>query len=564
MDINYEIVQYYIYKKIIKKKLRNSVLEDCQRLNMSVEKYMLVKNYATEVQALPALGDFYNMAYAEIDMFDVDDSIADKFSLAFLKKVKLVPLFYTESGVLLMAVGRPLDFNAVSMISTFYTGQIEFVLVPPTQIDVLLDSISAVRSTTSALQTLQTESDKQLLRDAAVTDNQNQISNIDDIINAPSVKLVDSIIKEAIPFRASDIHIEPYEKIVKVRYRIDGSLQDRADFPIDSYPAICARIKILAGLNIAERRIPQDGRINLNINGTEYDFRVSSLPMVHGEKFVIRILDKTSFRFTRQELGFTPEENLTIDKILTHPHGIVLLTGPTGCGKSTTLYSFLKEKNTPKVNIITVEDPVEYTLNGVNQVQVNTKARLTFAAALRSILRQDPDVIMIGEIRDEETAEIAIRAAITGHLVFSTLHTNDAPGAVTRLVDMGVSAYLVKDALVGVISQRLVKRLCPVCKKRSKTTEEEMELLNISEPASIFRAAGCQFCNQTGYKGRAVVHEILYLDNNLKSKITADMKAEDIRKLAIDTGMVELNESCRKLVLDGITDMPEYMSINVE
>ena len=564
MDINYEIVQYYIYKRLIKKKLRNSVLEDCKRLNMSVEKYMIVKNYATEVQALPALGDFYNMAYAEIDMFDVDDSIADKFSLAFLKKVKLVPLFTTESGVLLMAVGRPLDFNAVSMISTFYTGQIEFVLVPPTQIDVLLDSISAVRSTTSALQTLQTESDKQLLRDAAVTDNQNQISNIDDIINAPSVKLVDSIIKEAIPFRASDIHIEPYEKIVKVRYRIDGSLQDRADFPIDSYPAICARIKILAGLNIAERRIPQDGRINLNINGTEYDFRVSSLPMVHGEKFVIRILDKTSFRFTRQELGFTPEENLIIDKILTHPHGIVLLTGPTGCGKSTTLYSFVKEKNTPKVNIITVEDPVEYTLNGVNQVQVNTKARLTFAAALRSILRQDPDVIMIGEIRDEETAEIAIRAAITGHLVFSTLHTNDAPGAVTRLVDMGVSAYLVKDALVGVISQRLVKRLCPVCKKRSKTTEEEMELLNISEPSSIFRAAGCQFCNQTGYKGRAVVHEILYLDNNLKSKITADMKAEDIRKLAIDAGMVELNESCRKLVLDGITDMPEYMSINVE
>lgn len=564
MDINYEIVQYYIYKRLIKKKLRNSVLEDCKRLNMSVEKYMIVKNYATEVQALPALGDFYNMAYAEIDMFDVDDSIADKFSLAFLKKVKLVPLFTTESGVLLMAVGRPLDFNAVSMMSTFYTGQIEFVLVPPTQIDVLLDSISAVRSTTSALQTLQTESDKQLLRDAAVTDNQNQISNIDDIINAPSVKLVDSIIKEAIPFRASDIHIEPYEKIVKVRYRIDGSLQDRADFPIDSYPAICARIKILAGLNIAERRIPQDGRINLNINGTEYDFRVSSLPMVHGEKFVIRILDKTSFRFTRQELGFTPEENLIIDKILTHPHGIVLLTGPTGCGKSTTLYSFLKEKNTPKVNIITVEDPVEYTLNGVNQVQVNTKARLTFAAALRSILRQDPDVIMIGEIRDEETAEIAIRAAITGHLVFSTLHTNDAPGAVTRLVDMGVSAYLVKDALVGVISQRLVKRLCPVCKKRSKTTEEEMELLNISEPSSIFRAAGCQFCNQTGYKGRAVVHEILYLDNNLKSKITADMKAEDIRKLAIDAGMVELNESCRKLVLDGITDMPEYMSINVE
>ncbi|MBP5194228.1 MAG: type II/IV secretion system protein [Clostridia bacterium] len=498
MDINYEIVQYYIYKKIIKKKLRDKVLEDCKRLNMTVEKYMQVKNYSTEVQALPALGEFYNLAYAEIDMFDFEDDLADQYNLNFLKKIKAVPIFKTDAGVLLVAVGKPLDFNAVSMISTIYTGQVEYVLVPPTQIDVLMDSILAVRSTTSALETLQTESDKQLLRDANATDNSNSIANIDDIINAPSVRLVDSIIKEAIPFRASDIHIEPYEKIVKVRYRIDGDLQERADFPIESYPAICARLKILSGLNIAERRVPQDGRINLNINGTEYDFRVSSLPTVHGEKFVIRILDKTSFRFTRQELGFTPAENEVIDKILAHPHGIVLLTGPTGCGKSTTLYSFLKEKNTPQVNIITVEDPVEYTLNGVNQVQVNTKANMTFASALRSILRQDPDVIMIGEIRDEETAEIAIRAAITGHLVFSTLHTNDAPGAVNRLVDMGVSSYLVKDSLVAVISQRLVKRLCPVCKKRSKTTDEEMQLLDIPEPATIFRSVRCQFCTQTG------------------------------------------------------------------
>ena len=564
MDINYEIVQYYVYKKIIKKKLVNSVLEDCKRLDMTVEKYMQVKNYATEVQALPALGEFYDLAYAEVDMFDVADDIADKYNLNFLKKIKAVPLFFTEAGVLLVAVGRPLDFNAVSMISTIYTGQVEFILVPPTQIDILMDSILAVRSTASALKTLQTESDKQLLRDANSQGAANSVDSTDDILNAPSVKLVDSIIKEAIPFRASDIHIEPYEKIVKVRYRIDGDLQERADFPIESYPAICARLKILAGLNIAERRVPQDGRINLNINGTEYDFRVSSLPTVYGEKFVIRILDKTSFRFTRQELGFSRAENEVIDKILSHPHGIVLLTGPTGCGKSTTLYSFLKEKNTPRVNIITVEDPVEYTLKGVNQVQVNQKANMTFASALRSILRQDPDVIMIGEIRDEETAEIAIRAAITGHLVFSTLHTNDAPGAVTRLVDMGVSGYLVKDSLVAVISQRLVKRLCPVCKKRSKTTEEEMQLLEISEPATVFRGAGCQFCNQTGYKGRAAVHEILYLDNKLKSLIRGDSKADDIRRFAVENGMVELNAACRELVLGGITDVSEFAAVNAE
>ena len=563
MNINHEILQYYVYKKIIKKKQLSTALQDCDRLNMTVEKYMQVKNYATETQALPALAEFYNMASAEIDMFDIDETLADRFNLNFLKKIKAVPLFENDNGVLFVAVGKPLDFNAISMISIFYTGQIEYILVPPTQIDVLLDSITAVRSTTSALQTLQTESDKQLLRDAKESGS-TAIESIDDVINAPAVRLVDSIIKEAIPFKASDIHIEPFEKIVKVRYRIDGDLQERADFPIESYAAICARLKILSGLNIAERRVPQDGRINLVINGTEYDFRVSTLPTVFGEKFVIRILDKTAFRFTRQDLGFTPEENATIDKILMHPHGIVLLTGPTGCGKSTTLYSFLKEKNTPQVNIVTVEDPVEYTLMGINQVHVNTKANLTFATALRSILRQDPDIIMIGEIRDEETAEIAIRAAITGHLVFSTLHTNDASGALTRLIDMGVDNYLVTDALVAVIAQRLVKKLCPVCKKRAKTTAKEMKLLGLDEPISVYKPSGCQFCNHTGYKGRIAIHEILYLDNKLKSKIKEDMSAEDIRKIAIKNGMVELQESCKKLIKEGVTDISEYLGINAE
>lgn len=563
MNINHEILQYYVYKKIIKKEQLSTALQDCDRLNMTVEKYMQVKNYATETQALPALAEFYNMASAEIDMFDIDETLADRFNLNFLKKIKAVPLFKNDNGVLFVAVGKPLDFNAISMISVFYTGQIEYILVPPTQIDVLLDSITAVRSTTSALQTLQTESDKQLLRDAKESGS-TAIESIDDVINAPAVRLVDSIIKEAIPFKASDIHIEPFEKIVKVRYRIDGDLQERADFPIESYASICARLKILSGLNIAERRVPQDGRINLVINGTEYDFRVSTLPTVYGEKFVIRILDKTAFRFTRQDLGFTPEENATIDKILMHPHGIVLLTGPTGCGKSTTLYSFLKEKNTPQVNIVTVEDPVEYTLMGINQVHVNTKANLTFATALRSILRQDPDIIMIGEIRDEETAEIAIRAAITGHLVFSTLHTNDASGALTRLIDMGVDNYLVTDALVAVIAQRLVKKLCPVCKKRAKTTDKEMKLLGLDEPISVYKPSGCQFCNHTGYKGRIAIHEILYLDNKLKSKIKEDMTAEDIRKIAVKNGMVELQESCKKLIKEGVTDISEYLGINAE
>ena len=357
---------------------------------------------------------------------------------------------------------------------------------------------------------------------------------------------------------------ETFEKKVRVRYRIDGDLQERASFPIEAYPAICARIKIMSGINIAERRVPQDGRINMRIGGKEYDFRVSSLPSVHGEKFVIRILDKTSFRFTRQDLGFTDEENAVIDKMLTRPHGIILLTGPTGCGKSTTLYSFLKEVNNPTVNIITVEDPVEYMMSGVTQTQVNTKANMTFAAALRSILRQDPDIIMIGEIRDEETAEIAVRAAITGHLVFSTLHTNDAPGAITRLEDMHVPDYLVADALVGVIAQRLVKRLCPACKRRGKTNAREMEILGIDEPVSIFRPQGCQYCNNTGYKGRIAIHEIMYMNDPMKNAIAQTKNSEALRNLAAENGMVSLWSSCRNLVVKGVTSIQELMTLNVE
>ena len=436
----------------------------------------------------------------------------------------------------------------------------DFVLVPPTQIDIYIDSIVAVLSTTKALDDLQDAGDREVINRVA-TGGVAVIDDAEDVINNPSVRLVDSIIREAIPFKASDIHIEPFERTVKVRYRIDGDLQQRVEFPIESYSAVCARLKILSGINIAERRIPQDGRISMSINGTEYDFRVSTLPTVYGEKFVIRILDKTSFNFTRTDLGFTPEENLVIDKILAHAYGIVLLTGPTGCGKSTTLYSFLKEINKPTVNVIIVEDPVEFTMHGINQVQVNTKADLTFANALRSILRQDPDVIMVGEIRDEDTAEIAVRSAITGHLVFSTLHTNDAPGAIIRLEDMKVSDYLVADALVGVIAQRLVKRLCPACKKRSKTNDAETKLLGLSEPVTVHRPQGCQFCNHTGYRGRVAVHEIMYMSERLRSAVTQGRPLDELREISKEEGMVNLWDSGKRLVMNGVTDISELMTL---
>ena len=561
MNLDYELLQFFVLKKIVRRKDVDEILQACTRLNMPVEKYLIAKEYCTEVSALYAMSEFFCMPAVELDMLDIDKELFDQFSFDFMKKHKVVPVCRDKKGTLLLAVGRPLDMCAVSAISTRFICPLDFVMVPPNQIERYIDSIVAVISTSTALSDLNAEQDKNLLKENG---EYSGIGKEDDVINNSAVRLVDSVIREAIPYRASDIHIEPFDKQVKVRYRIDGDLQLRAEFPIESYAAICARIKIISGLNIAERRVPQDGRINMTVGGKEYDFRVSSLPTVYGEKFVIRILDKTSFNFSRAELGFTDRENTVIDRILERPHGIVLLTGPTGCGKSTTLYSFLKEVNKPDVNIVTVEDPVEYTLFGVNQTQVNTKANMTFASALRSILRQDPDIIMIGEIRDEETAQIAIRAAITGHLVFSTLHTNDAPGAIVRLEDMGVEDYLVSDALVGVIAQRLVKRLCPACKKKGKTTAKEMELLGINEPVTIYRPQGCQFCDETGYKGRIAVHEIMYLNEQMRQVISKEKSIEGLRNIAIQNGMHTLWESCRDYVISGVTSLQELVSLSVE
>ncbi|MBR3878520.1 MAG: type II/IV secretion system protein [Clostridia bacterium] len=561
MNIDYELLQYYVYKKVIKKKDADVILADCERLKIPLREYLLTKEYITEAGELDVLSEYYNIPAIELEMLEIDKSLFDQFSFEYMKANKFIPVSIDKKGVLLVAIGRMLDVATMTSIAVRFACQLDFVLTPPTQIDRYIDSIAAVITTSAALNDLNAEKDEKLFSGRT---EQTISFREDDVINNPAVRLVDSIVKEAIPYRASDIHIEPFEKKVRVRYRIDGDLQERAEFPIESYAAICARIKILSGMNIAERRVPQDGRINMIVGGKEYDFRVSSLPTVYGEKFVIRILDKTSFHFNREDLGFTPDENAIIDKMLMRPHGIILLTGPTGCGKSTTLYSFLKEVNSTDVNIVTVEDPVEYTMQGVNQTQVNPKADMTFARALRSILRQDPDIIMIGEIRDEETAEIAVRAAITGHLVFSTLHTNDAPGAITRLEDMGVQDYLVADALVGVIAQRLVKRLCPACKKRGKTNAKEMEVLGINEPVSIFRPQGCQFCNNTGYKGRIAIHEIMFMNEHMKNEVTKNKNLESLREIAQKNGMVTLWSSCQSLVIKGITSIQELISMNAE
>ncbi len=523
---------------------------------------MAIKNqYFTEKEELPVLSEYYGLSYSELDSLDIDESLADRFSYELMKKHSFIPVSIGIDGVLTVAVGKPVSPYTSAVLASSFACDYRFVLVAESEIEAYVESAAATARTTGAIRELKEEAAG---HSAARLRTDRGSLNDADSVNNPAVRLVDSIIKEAIPHRASDIHIEPFDTCVKVRYRIDGDLRERAEFPRESYSAVCARLKIVAGMDIAERRVPQDGRINMNVGGVEYDFRVSTLPTVHGEKFVIRILDKTSFGYHRSDLGFTERENILVDKMLAHPHGIILLTGPTGCGKSTTLYSFLSEYNDPSVNIVTVEDPVEFKLPGINQTEVNAKANLTFATVLRSILRQDPDIIMIGEIRDEETAQIAVRSAITGHIVFSTLHTNDAPGAFVRLTDMGVEDYLVADALVGVIAQRLVKKLCPHCKKAVQTTSAEMKLLGITEPKTVYVPCGCRHCDGAGYRGRVAAHEIMYVNDAMRLAFCKEKNIDALRRLAVENGMVPLAGAVRELVYDGVTSIAELLKLHVE
>ncbi|WP_061996528.1 GspE/PulE family protein [Clostridium sp. ATCC 25772] len=384
-----------------------------------------------------------------------------------------------------------------------------------------------------------------------------------EIMDSPIVKTVNWIIENAINAKASDIHIEPLEGRVKVRFRLDGQLKEIMSLEKKDLNAIVARIKILSSLDIAKKRVPQDGRILTKVNGIDIDLRVSTLPTVNGEKIVIRVLDKSANNISRNNLGLDESDEKKLRRIISKPHGIILSTGPTGSGKSTTLYSILKELNDESRNIITIEDPVEFSIEGINQVNVNYKTGLTFSYGLRSILRQDPDVIMVGEIRDAETSKIAMRAAITGHLVLSTLHTNDAPSTIIRLIDMGIEPYLIATSIVGVISQRLIRIVCPNCSENYEATSYEKKLLNIdvNEKVIIKRKIGCNKCNKTGYKGRVGVFEIMEIDQEIREYITNGESIDNITKLAIEKGMTTIRDACISKVLDKTTTIEELIRI---
>jgi len=378
---------------------------------------------------------------------------------------------------------------------------------------------------------------------------------------APIIRLANSIISKAYKRGASDIHVEPEEDYVRVRYRVDGVLSQEMTAPKSSHRALVSRFKIIADLDITEHRVPQDGRIQMKINSRKLDMRVSTLPTVHGEKVVIRLLSQDTSLLNLENLGFSNKNLETLKKLIAKPHGILLLTGPTGSGKSTTLFASLNEINDPRINLVTIEDPVEYQVEGIYQVQAKPKAGLTFARTLRSILRQDPDVIMVGEMRDEETAEIAVRAALTGHLVFSTLHTNDAVSSVTRLVDMGLPPYLVASSVIGVVAQRLVRRLCPECKKKVEVSELDRKFLQDDTIQEAYSAKGCKKCGNSGYKGRLALQEILVLDNEIKDLIASDASENKIFSAARSKGMNTLKEDGLVKLKEGETDISELRRI---
>lgn len=511
----------------------------------------------SEKQIIEALEFQLGVPHIDISKTSIDVEAVKLIDESLAKRYLLIPLYKSEK-TLTVAMSDPTNIFAMDDIR-MSTG----LEINPT--------IATKKDITSAIeQYYDTENAKKALEEFERKDEAlKEIEALNDIEltelnNAPIVKLINTTIKQAVNNKASDIHIEPFERYVKIRFRIDGDLREIMTIRKSNHGPFTTRIKIMAKMNIVEKRIPQDGRIEMMIDERVVDMRVSSLPTVNGEKIVIRLLDSENFMLTKTELGFTDENLRKFDSMIDNPNGIILVTGPTGSGKSTTLYTVLRELSDPTKNIITVEEPVEYQMDGINQVNVNSKVGLTFASALRSILRQDPDVIMIGEIRDEETAQIAVRAAITGHLVLSTMHTNDTASTVARLVDTGVEPYLVSSALKGVTAQRLVKRICTSCQLAYKASVEEKKILGMSEFESLtlHKGKGCSTCNQSGYKGRIAIHELLSIDSKLRNLIDKGSTTDELRKGTEKQGMTTLRENCIEIALQGITTVQQVLEVS--
>lgn len=524
---------------------------------------LLRLKHLKEETLLEAISEQWKLPYqTHLDINEIDPALTEKIPLSFAKRHQFLPI-KREGKHILCATAKPLNLRALD----------DFYLLLKTRINLIIVSSEEIMRCIHQVYELATESPEDAISDFS-GDNLSvlaeEMAEPEDLLDtddeAPMILLVNSIFFKAVQQRASDIHFEPFEREVKVRYRVDGILYNVLASPKRLQSALISRVKIMAGMNIAEKRLPQDGRISLRIGGREIDIRVSGIPTAHGERLVLRILEKSNESLDLTQIGLSERDLKTMESLITLAHGIILVTGPTGSGKTTTLYSALSRINSPDKNILTIEDPIEYQLQGIGQIQVNSKIDLTFAIGLRSILRQDPDVIMIGEIRDVETATIAIQASLTGHLVFSTLHTNDSAGAVTRLLDMGIEPFLVSSSVVAMIAQRLVRKICQSCRKAYVPTTEEYEKLGLppNSKHSFFKGPGCSECLNTGFKGRSGIYEILLLTDEIRNMILSKADSTQIKAVALSNGMSSLREDGARRVIAGLTTTEEVLRVTQE
>ncbi|MEK4004076.1 GspE/PulE family protein [Paenibacillus sp. FSL H3-0333] len=508
---------------------------------------LITQGYITEQQLIEVLEFQLGIPHVSLFKYQIDPAITQIIPESMAKRYQVLP-FMKEGSKLMVAMADPLDYFAIEDLRMSTGFRIEPAISSRDELTRAIARHYGMRDSMSQMMVeLPTQEE---IEETEITDE-----------DSPIVRLVNQMIQQAVSLRASDIHVDPGENNLSIRYRIDGTLRTERIIPKQMQGYITARLKIMAKLNIAERRLPQDGRIKMQFDYKMVDIRVSSLPTMHGEKIVLRLLDLSTGVKSVDSLGFSDGNAAAFQEMISKPYGILLITGPTGSGKTTTLYAALNQLNTESANIITIEDPVEYQLEGVNQVHVNPAIGLTFAAGLRSILRQDPNIVMVGEIRDTDTAEIAVRASLTGHLVLSTLHTNDAISTISRLRDMGVEPYLIASSLLGVVAQRLVRKICPDCREDHKPTEQESIMLRrhgLPEHV-IYHGRGCGSCNNTGYRGRIAIHEVLTINDHLRQLITESASIEELRAAGKAKGMVQLMEDGFLKVSKGITTLQEVM-----